>query len=463
MVEANDGRVAALSHVARCLKGDPHDLPCFIELIGYVRTSKGAFTARQQEGKRTTGVKLSDYLTTAMRWVAIPRTSAAFAALVATSCACSTVQRATPMHVAGQRALLATKHRWAAVCFAEQLLGTVLLSCAHAPDPDALARMDRIPHRRAWPTRIAELLPYGPEDTTRALFRWLAADRGGAGPELLMQPVSVFLSFTRPVSMPYMLTSRALVPDGVLALLKYACDTSDAQHDHLTAATCKGIMMALSTAATVATDVFISWADDVQRRAVLTKDDAGRLLSACNRAKSVCGCISQRPGVDQDVLQVTLRQLGMVGVLLLHDHPDFRPHIAPEYASYYDACYAINTWERTLTLARRLSTMYNCAAPDCTNTFANAGPFKCCGGCKRALYCSRGCQSSAWTHAVVPHSRICKTLRKVCPIDTVPRRHDAFDELSIYKPPDGFDESLAGEILAHFNATTTYQMQCSRA
>jgi hypothetical protein len=68
----------------------------------------------------------------------------------------------------------------------------------------------------------------------------------------------------------------------------------------------------------------------------------------------------------------------------------------------------------------------------------------------------------AWTHAVVPHSRICKTLRKVCPIDTVPRRHDAFDELSIHKPPDGFDESLAGEILAHFNATTTYQMQCSR-
>lgn len=47
-----------------------------------------------------------------------------------------------------------------------------------------------------------------------------------------------------------------------------------------------------------------------------------------------------------------------------------------------------------------------------------------CGGCRRFRYCSRDCQKRAWTHEVVAHRRICRTVALLCGRQTMPSGSD---------------------------------------
>jgi hypothetical protein len=459
MAGAEAVHIASLSHVAACLRREPRDLPCIIELVGHIRTSIGVFAAREQQGKRT-GPRLSDFLTTAVSWVSAPRSSEEFQEIVQLSCTCSLAERRTSAHVAGQRAFVHSQHRRPAVMFAEQLLGTMLISLVHGKKQGGGAQ--QIPRRKFWPTRLEQLLPHGPEDTTRGMTRWLRADWGGAHPEKFVQEMFLFFEASHPLSLPYFVTSHAFIPDGIKALMKHALDLAEKNRNNLTSSVVQQVTSMLATASRVTVDIFLIWMDDTLRRSMFTAVSATELMMASYQCYHT-GCLLEDSSfADHTEITQTKQTFGILGALMLHDHPAIRK-AAPDYiVEAFDYCWHITPWERTLSLAKYLSSTNRCSAPDCMHSRSDAGPFKRCGGCQRVIYCSEACQIDAWDHPDVPHKSICKTLRRACPLEMLPNKYSDLRSLSNNNPPDNLDAELVQEVLDHFKEVAEYQMEWLR-
>ena len=100
----------------------------------------------------------------------------------------------------------------------------------------------------------------------------------------------------------------------------------------------------------------------------------------------------------------------------------------------------------------RFANHQRCYAPACPETFASAGrKFSNCAGCKRVPYCGKKCQAQAWKYATVPHKNICKKLRSLAEITSLPSKPDptegpAFVQTCIAK---GVDEAVAADVAIH--------------
>jgi hypothetical protein len=63
-----------------------------------------------------------------------------------------------------------------------------------------------------------------------------------------------------------------------------------------------------------------------------------------------------------------------------------------------------------------------CYAPRCFRTYASEQrKFQVCGGCKKAAYCYRQCQRSAWNHRHSPHREVCFLYKEVARLENQPK------------------------------------------
>jgi hypothetical protein len=135
-----------------------------------------------------------------------------------------------------------------------------------------------------WPNNAYQLLPHGPEDTVRGLLCWLAIDVGATAKwASLLGYFRVLLVLTRPLTLPYMVTSPARVLSGIIATL-------DREFGHMTTYMQAGYdstqqertITALSTCARFLGDVAYA-ADKVQRQE-LTRALICTASSGCDHA-----------------------------------------------------------------------------------------------------------------------------------------------------------------------------------
>ncbi|KAJ7590747.1 hypothetical protein C8J56DRAFT_541199 [Mycena floridula] len=72
----------------------------------------------------------------------------------------------------------------------------------------------------------------------------------------------------------------------------------------------------------------------------------------------------------------------------------------------------------------------DCFAPGCHETSINTGRrFSKCSGCLRVSYCSKECQTRAWSHESLPHKSVCKVVRKVVTVIELPDKPDAYKKV----------------------------------
>jgi hypothetical protein len=436
--------------------------PCFVGWLSALeRAAPYLFMPQQQNAKMTQ--LIGTVLSAAMQFLCAPRSRRERTVMLMKSCRCPYSQRSGQEHK-NMEALVSTApllRRLPPLVFVERLLKLVEAACdvRFAAIHGRTMRIDRIRKRKTWPRSIEEILPYGPEDTVRGLLGWLPSETCyyGADPASVLRMVHLILRFTRPLTLPYVLTSHTFISKGIQAPLANACKTLESsrrdpeQPDYSAEQEAYDVMLAVMN---VMDDLVMLWTDEAQYH-TLMGHRADQLRTLCARARDLPIWFNSHPDI------VCTRSAGGMDN---HGAGMRRSHWVELQATSADEPKPVPntaaTWKTLTRLIHRIYISQRCASPECTNTFANAGPFRYCSGCKRVSYCSRRCQKVGWSHPVVPHRAICMTLRRFC------EALGCLLKLSIsttYPQPVSYDEEAARSILQHFLSQTQFALAHSRA
>jgi hypothetical protein len=397
-----------LYHIAEADFTYPVEGPCFVGLLSLLeRAAPYLFVPQQQNTEMNQLVKTT--LSAAVQFLCTPRSRRERTAMLMKPCWCPYSQRSGQGHKHGDTLVSSAplSRRLPSLVFVDRLLKLVEAACdvRFAAMHGRTMRVDRIRKRKTWPRSIGDILPYGPENTVRGLLGWLAPETGycGADPASVLRIVHLILRFIRPPTLPYILTSHAFISNGIQASLEYACDILESsrrdpeQPDHSAEQEAYDAILAVLD---VMNDLVVFWTDEVQHR-TLAENGAYQLMTLCTRARDlpiwcnnnhsevVCTLNANR---IEGLSAAMRRCLGAKLQAIPADGPNPVPNTAA-------------TWEALKRLLHRIYIAQRCASPECTNTFANAGPFRYCSGCKRVSYCSRRCQKN-WVEPSVcspPH------------------------------------------------------------
>jgi hypothetical protein len=204
--------------------------PCFVGWLSALeRAAPYLFMPQQQNAKMTQVIGTA--LSAAMQFLCAPRSRRERTVMLMKSCRCPYSQRSGQEHK-NMEALVSTApllRRLPPLVFVERLLKLVEAACdvRFTAIHGRTMRIDRIRKRKTWPRSIQEILPYGPEDTVRGLLGWLPSETCyyGADPASVLRMVHLILRFTRPLTLPYVLTSHTFISKGIQAPLANACKT----------------------------------------------------------------------------------------------------------------------------------------------------------------------------------------------------------------------------------------------
>jgi hypothetical protein len=440
-------------------------LPCFIMLLSHVV----AITPWMSEAHDYLHMPdivdvFSMCFDLSIRWICFPRTTGERDYLMASPCACPSDRRASEAHKTGEETMSTVYLNNCRPCmaFVLELLAAIDSACSNAPDLQrGFVKIARISARKTWPTQLDQILPFGPEGTIRGLFSWLSADFGSADQTNIISVARMVLHLTRPLTVPYVVTSRNFLSRGILPLIERACIL----HVNVQARSLAG--QDTSQVATKASDIFyiilaamtqivMAWMDEPIQQAFLGHS-ASQLVIAYERAWEVCIWHSKN-SEDPDTWERYMGQIAILGEPILRGHPELR-NVPSNRPRHRFRRFTTSTWAYIVRQNARLYYADRCASPECLETLAYDGPFKHCGGCKRVLYCSKRCQKASWQHPAVPHRAVCETLRQFCAVYELARNpHPTAKEPS--NPP--LDEDTANWILDHFRAQSQYELQHPR-
>jgi hypothetical protein len=431
---------------------------CTMVLLGYTSTILSEEARGRIRLSTVIQEEWGELRTAGIRWISAPRPLDDMRSLCAQTCGCSQKIRNGSSHTSGDVVLRQLSDpRGPFLAFLEHLARILALPYGgQAPGSvnldKPIVRLNRIDRRTAWPRTLADLLPHGPEGTIRGILRWLKCDVGLEVTLRLQRLLLDTLAFTAALTLPFVVTSRVLVPLGLVAPLQALTRMVEALPD--TTPLEDMPIFQVNTCVGFATNLCIIFTDARARRA-LTEPYADDLMSALVHFLAAFNRLTHKTTAHKD-LSVYSCVNGLVGCvrLLLDDFPRLRSYPAKFRAIHALVSKAprISLWQRFHQVVFQLNRSQQCASPECARTFADTGPFRRCERCRRVVYCSRGCQKTAWRHAVAPHRDVCEPLRLTC---------IAYDldsgSLPLKAEPDNFQQDLPRLIVEHKATQTQYE------
>jgi hypothetical protein len=439
--------------------------PCFIMLLSHI-VEITPWLSEAHDYLHMPGIAdvFNMCFTLSIRWICTPRSKRGRDYLMTSPCTCPSDRRASEAHKTGEETMSTVYLNNCRPCmaFIVELLSAIDSACSNALDRrrDDI-KIARISARKTWPTQLDQILPFGPENTIRGLFSWLSADFGSADQENVISVARVMLQLTRPLTLPYVVTSRIFLSRGILPLIERACILNvnvqaRARAGQDTSQVAIKVHDIFYVVFAAMTQIVTAWMDEPLQQTFL-RQSASQLLIAYERAWEVCIWHS-RNSEDSDTWEEFMVQIAILGEPILRGHPELRnaPSNRPRHLF---SPFATGTWTYILRQNARLYFAERCASPECLKTLAHDGPFKHCGGCKRVLYCSKRCQKTAWQHPAVPHRAVCETLRQFCAVYELARNPRPTPNEPTNPP---LDEDTANWILDHFRAQSQYELEHSR-
>jgi hypothetical protein len=427
--------------------------PCFITLLPHLVAARPCFDQPKRQQDPEIISLLRTCLSLSMRWICAPRKRSERDALMRRSCRCPASVRSTPAHQS-----ILPDHSWPCMAVISELLEAV--EGAYTPalrrmQPHTL-RLDRLTSHSPWPQSIGEILPHGAEDTIRGLFSWIDADFGKADALCIVRGLDTILAFTRPLTLPYVVTSRALLSRCIIPLIDQACAAAQlrivvppAKPDRAVVLPAQQKLFSiLPVALGSIACILANYADEEQRR-VLLGNMGHQLLAACERACSIH--ITDR---DPEAVRQSIAHLSIIARVIIRCEPQLA-RAPPSALRHVLAPHRPRSaWEDFCELLSHLHAAQRCAAPTCTAVVADRALFKRCGGCRRVTYCSRRCQARGWRHPAVPHRTICAALRNLCTVCADARANRQGGRAR----PKSLDEDSVRLVLGHFFARTRYEL-----
>jgi hypothetical protein len=413
-------------------------------------------------------------LTASMFWITIPRTHEELRCLESMHCLCTNVEKADVLHQRGLKFLSSSSsssHATPFVCFFHHIGNAVASACYKDPRDLDQQSVDRgylrILHqqRSTWPTWFEQVLPHGPEDTTRGLLMWTRSESAPFTSPVVIQALNPFLALTLPLTILYVFTSHTLIRDAVLPYLNVMCkyiehninanktEPIDTNVDH----THSRVLELMSNIAQ-------RWSDDLQRRHWMTPH-ATHLLEMYDRILTACDLLHLQ---GRPLRSLIPKRSALLGTLLLQDFPDLARHTAVnrtrKLLRLSHEPPSRTSWENMLWALSCVTVAHRCVLPGCMRTTADVNALRLCGGCRRVAYCSRRCQKTDWSYSasgVLPHRDVCQVLRDTCQVNGFRRRLHAID-MSSSQPSAGFRTSAGDDISRYFLERTRLEILTCR-
>jgi hypothetical protein len=307
-----------------------------------------------------------------------------------------------------------------------------------------------------WPTAIEQLLPKGPKDTIAGLARWLSFSSSLRFRKVTFQVITTIIGYTSPLVLPHLVT-----PGDKSRLILCARDLMWDGYELLKESDEPPGLIAVSASATFLCMLLLDRCTEVHRT-MMMRDEANYTLSLMAQCNDILPGLQQVHASPRYPASARLAQSSLVSIstlvtVLAHDtlvRGDWRPYSTFEHLSRRPPA---STWTRTVE-AIDYGMSGRCNVPQCPRTILESGPFGRCGGCRRAFYCSRRCQRTAWRHPVAPHREVCEAIRRICVDHDLPP-NDAMRV--IHKRPETFNEKRGQHIVEHTKRQVGYELaQC---
>jgi hypothetical protein len=325
------------------------------------------------------------------------------------------------------------------------------------------SRAEQIQVMLQWPQRTSQLLPFGPEDSTRGLFRWFRyrMDHPPAS-FVLFHILELWTCSIQAQTLPYVVTSTDLV-GGIAELVVSAAMKWKASSRTLADVTATAELLLIYTG--VGAELLNTceglevtvWAGLLPERfmqtCVLGVDTCADMIE--------CTTEQNRPRA----VVASARVFRTLGSHAWRHIPATRIYSRP-FSDLFENCSQRNedcmtSWSLFHDTLRRLELRHLCAAPGCTQAFEDLGRrFRYCSGCLRVPYCSRACMKAAWHHPAIPHRSICSVLQSLCARFKIARTGlQSLDPEKRYEPTEEqrLVEPLCLDVMAHVQALTQYK------
>jgi hypothetical protein len=441
---------------------DLQSLPC--TLMVFVGGLLSGSAASINPGGTTPDMYDERILSSAFRFFTAPRSRTEMDRILRAPCACPVeIAQDDPLHTWAQDAISegiqAGRFQWPLQVVFAQFFTFIFAATNYN---QSLRRRSYPPHlepikpTNVWPKTLRQVLPYGAEDTMRALLGWFNVDIGATNVELLVRVVTGVFGYTSQVTLPYMIASPAFISRGILPLLQRGCD--------LMTTSLSQAVSAFETCQTALFSITVHWCGPTHRR-VLLEGHAVALLTACDRAVQLMASRtrsrvpSRRIAELQGKLDTLARALGTFAGMLMQDMFWWtQGKVAYKFSGLSAASHLNSYFHRVLSALEYSSEGGCCGSPECTQSSLDVASLRLCGGCRRVTYCSRRCQKIAWRHLTAPHRRVCDPIRRVCEENAVPRTRIKVLKLNKTSISERFDEMLGEHIAEHFDALVRYRM-----
>jgi hypothetical protein len=408
---------------------------------------------------RNFGEQLDHIRSGTLLWVTLPRTQNEMRYLKDTPCRCPAATCGEYSHTRYDGEGIAPVG-----CFLQDVWTKLSTSVAVRTKDQVQVRPRRDPFagRKQWPLRIQHLLPHGPEDTMRGMLSWLHADLGPIETGNMIRMLHYVLVMIHAHTLPYVLAARQTVPKRIIDLIRSGGSTrTEMTFERSIEEDADAIpkrTVVLNSAVQLLVDLAVTWSTQEQRRFFLAQHLAA-ILSLAEKAAKVVET-SWYPGLS--AISDAATPLYELTVQLCIDFPGLQASLSPSNFSrrlrMALAKHDDQHWKRLLRCVVRLQQTDHCASPDCTNAMvAGHGPFKHCGGCRRVIYCSAGCQKRSWRHVVAPHREVCASLRQTCLVNGLSHKR-----LNHAIPrPSGFVADDVEPIVQHFERQARHEIATS--
>jgi hypothetical protein len=452
--------LAAVSFLVELLQNPDENITCFYFLLGLVDKA-GDLGGRVdlQNMTDTERTAVDSLLTASMFWITVPRTHKELGCLESMHCLCTNVKKADVIHQRGLKffSSSSSSHATPFVCFFHHIGNAVASACYKDPRDLDQQSVDRgylrILHQRrsTWPTRFEQVLPHGPEDTTRGLLMWMKSESAPFISPVVIQALNPFLALTLPLTILYVFTSHALITDAVLPIINAMCEYIENNISaNKTEPIDTNVDITLSRVLELMSNIAQRWSDDLQRRHWMSPHTT-HLLEMYDRILTACDLLHLQ---GRPLRSPIPKRSALLGTLLLQDFPGLARRTAANrtrkllHLSHKPP--SRTSWANMLWALSCVTVTHRCVLPGCMRTTADVNALRLCGGCRRVAYCSRRCQKTDWSYSasgVLPHRDVCQVLRDTCQIHGLRRRLRATDMSS---PPSAVFRASAGDKIARY-------------
>ncbi|KAJ7135392.1 hypothetical protein C8R43DRAFT_616254 [Mycena crocata] len=305
-----------------------------------------------------------------------------------------------------------------------------------------------------WPKKTSDLLPYGPESSTRAMGYWIERRPDPLWIGLLGSIVEICKRTMIPtlIISPY-IPEKSIGMIEVPVMVHIMLD-----HSSKTQATPASCLADIKRCA-----VFFLQLQTFCDKHELLKFFSGQeefIMRAADTTLKAVRKIGRdvkpyNPDTDAEVSYI--ESVFVTLAATLHCHLEL-PFDSKKYlpAILATSLNALKGEKDPSVMAfqafHQLAVYERCCSPGCTETFASLGrKFSFCSGCSRVPFCSKQCLTTAWKHPTIAHKDICKKMKLVSVATKLPTKPGPKDVIEFMRNTKeaGVDDADIADIAMH--------------